>query len=387
METTQVVLSLVAFISIAGSMFASFSELSLFIVDKVKLHKLIIKDRKRSKYLRSLLEKHRETLITILFINMLFNTAFTIVMSNLLISLSMIASTVVISLLITLFGEILPKVGGYSIAERTVLGISKVVFIINLLGKTFFRFVDRKIIYPFTSKSSYLSKKDKTELINIVKRNTKNPKLKKFIELLDMDAKEVMIPISDLVLVETDDKDVFKNLDLYQSFSNVLVYENDRNNIVGVIKSWNIGKVIVGDGNIKNHIEPISFAPETKKLYDMLLELRSFNAIAIIDEYGNIIGFISPETIFDHVFKEETSKITKIGRNKYLVHGDTPISDFNEFFQTEITSQFYSTVSGFIVEKMGKIPESGERIILDNMEMKVDRVVNGKIEKIIVIQY
>ncbi|MCS7298414.1 MAG: CNNM domain-containing protein [Spirochaetia bacterium] len=385
METTQVVLSLVAVVSIAGSMFASFSELSLFIVDKVKLHKLIIKDRKRSKYLKSLLERHRETLITILFINMLFNTTFTIVMSNLLVSLSIITSTIVISLLITLFGEILPKIGGYSIAERTVLGISKSVFIINLVGKTFFRFVDRRIIYPFTSRSGYLSKKDRTELVNIVKRNTKNPKIKKFIELLDMDAKEVMIPISNLVLVEADNKDVLRNVDL--NFSNVLVYENDRNNIVGVIRPWNVGRIIVGNGNIKDYVEPISFVPETKKLYDMLLESRSFTAVAIVDEYGNIIGFISPEIIFDHVFKEETSKITKIGKNEYLVYGDTPISDFNEFFQTEITSQFYSTVSGFIVERMGKIPESGEKIVLDNMEMKVERVVNGKIEKIIVIQY
>lgn len=385
METTQVVLSLVAVVSVVGSMFASFSELSLFIVDKVKLHKLIIKDRKRGKYLKSLLERHRETLVTILFINMLFNTTFTIVMSNLLVSLGVIASTIVISLLITLFGEILPKIGGYSIAERTVLGISKSVFIVNLLGRAFFRFVDRMIIYPFSSRSSHLSKRDKTELVNIVKRNTKNPKLKRFVELLDMDAKEVMIPIGNLVLVEADDRDILKNLDM--NFSNILVYENDRNNVVGVIKPWDVGRIIVGNGSIKDYMEPISFVPETKKLYDMLLESRSFGAFAIVDEYGNIIGFISPEIIFDHIFKGETSKIIRIGKNEYLVYGDTSISDFNEFFQTEITSQFYSTISGFIVERMGRIPESGEKIILDDMEIKVDRVVNGKIEKIIVIQY
>ncbi|MCX8028611.1 MAG: CNNM domain-containing protein [Brevinematales bacterium] len=382
MEPSQLAYGIIAFLSLLGSMFASFSELSLFIVDRVKLHKLILKDKKKSKYLKVLLENHRETLITILFMNMFFNTVFTISVSNLLISLSAIASTIIISAFIAFFGEILPKVGGYSVAEKTAIELSKVIYFVNFLGKFLFKFVDRRLIHPFMKRSMYLSRKDKAELVEILKRNTRNPKYRKFMEILDMDAKDIMIPISDTVAVGVETSNLPKDLNL----SYVLVYEGNRNNIVGVVNLDSFLKSYVYNTRISDYIEPVNFVPETKKVYDLILEMKqkSIFKTLIIDEYGNVIGVVYPETIFSYVFSSDVEKIKKLDDNLYVVYGDTTLAEFNEIFLTDIQSQFYNTISGFIIESFGRIPNKGEKIKIDGLEVIIKDVNEGKIDEIII---
>lgn len=385
MEVSQILLVIISILSIAGSAFSSFSELSLFIVDKVKLHKLMTKDKKKSRYLKKLLENHRETLITILFINLLFNTVISISMSSLLTSLNIILSTIIISFTILIFGEILPKIGGYSIAERMVLTISKIVYTINLIGKPMFKFVDEKIILPFVRPTRYISKREKAELIEVLKRNTKNPKLKKFIQILDFDVKDIMIPINDVILMNIHTKLTVEEIKkIKPTLGYVLFYENSKTNIIGASQ---IGKLLSSLENPKNlieYIEPVIFVPETKKIYDLFIEFKNKKLMVsvVVDEYGNIIGVITPKIIFEYIFSSTPTRITKISKDYFVMDGDISLKEFNEFFETDLESQFYNTISGFIIENLGRIPEKGEKITLKDLTIIVEDVKDGKIEKV-----
>lgn len=377
----------IAALSLLGSAFTSFSEVSLFIVDKVRLHKIMSRDRRRSKYLKRLLENHRETLITILFMNLLFNTVFAISMSNLLLSLNVILSTVVISSIIAMFGEILPKVGGYTIAEKMVFLTSRVVYFVNAIGRPIFRLVDTKFVYPFLKRSTFLSRKDRAEIIEIVKRNTKDSRFRRFIEMLDLDAKDVMTPVSDMIFVDVRTKTLPSEIKKSQFIPRyVFVYEGDRGNVVGVVKTENLLKAVLNKISLSSYVEAVEFSPETKKFYDLVVEMvsRGLEVSLVVDEYGNIIGAITPETIFNYVFRLKVSKVVEVGGGMYLVRGDISLKEFNEVFQTEIESQFYNTISGFIVEKLGRIPNKGEAISVVNLKMVVNEVKDGKIESITV---
>ncbi|MEN2998375.1 MAG: CNNM domain-containing protein [Brevinematia bacterium] len=387
MDPAQIIVLVVAIFSLIGSMFASFSELSLFIVDKVKLHKIIARDRKNGRYLKKLLENHRETLITILFLNLLFNTTFTIAMSNLTLSLNIIVSTIIISGVIAVLGEMLPKVGGYTIAERMVLVVAKVVYLVNLVGKPFFRFVNSGVIYPFLKRGKYLSIKDKAEFVEVLKRNARNPRIRKFIEILNLDAKDVMVPIGDTVVVDVNAENLDREIKKLKGAPEyALVYEGSRSNIVGAVRVGKLAKLMLGSETVANYLEPVNFAPETKRMYDLIVEMKSksLSVSVIVDEYGNIIGMITPETLFDYIFGTGSPEIIMLSRSKYLVEGDISLKEFNEFFQTELESQFYNTISGFIIEKFGKIPNKGDEVRISGLTIRVNEVRGGKIESILV---
>lgn len=384
MDLAKIPLIILAIVSILGSAFASFSELSLFIVDRVRLHRIISKEKRKSRYLKKLLEYHRETLITILFMNLLFNTLFTIVVSDMLVSLNIILSTIVISGVITIFGEVLPKVGGYTIAERMVILISRIVFLINFLGKPFFKFIDTVIISRFVKRGYSISRKDRANFFEILKRNTRNPRLKNFIEVLDLDVKDMMKPISDVVLISSKEKNILESHFPIPKY--ILIYEGARTNIIGAVSKYNLTKVVIGEHSIMDYIEPVNFVPETKKIYDLITELKykNINVSVVIDEYGNVIGVFTFDEMFDYVFKIIPQGIKKISKNSYLVDGDTSLNEFNKFFELELNSQFYNTISGFVIESLGKIPSKGEEIKLSNITIKVNDVSSGKIENIIV---
>ncbi|MFN4245881.1 MAG: transporter associated domain-containing protein, partial [Brevinematia bacterium] len=297
-------------------------------------------------------------------------------------------STIIISVLITVFGEILPKVGGYTIAERMVLIVAKIVYFINTIGKPIFRFVDTSIIYPFMKNDFYTSRFDRVELIEIIKRNIKNDKLRNIIDVFSLDAKDMMIPISNVNLVSIDGKDIQKSLEKINTFSRyIFVYEENLTNIVGVVKIEKLLSYAQNKSSVlSKYLEPVNFAPETKKIYDLVIELKNKNleVSVVIDEYGNIIGVITPEIIFNHIFKVGISKFTKVSKEKFIVNGDTSLKEFNESFQTDLESKFYNTISGFVIEKLGKIPNKGDIIKLPNITMEIENVKNGKIESIIV---
>ncbi|MGC8766844.1 MAG: CNNM domain-containing protein [Brevinematia bacterium] len=370
---------------VVGSAFSSFAELSLFIVDKVRLQKLILKNKKKSKYIRKLLKSHRETLITILFFNLLFNTSFTIVASNLLISFSVITSTIFISLTITLFGEFLPKVVGFSLAERFSLEIARIVYFMNFLGKVFFRFIDKSIISPFLK-----AKNVKTNIANffdILKRNVKDERLRNFVDIINFDAKDIMIPASEVAFLPYDvsKKVVGKFFDKLSNYPYAIIYDSNRNNVIGFVKFSDLIKSIYSSENLRNYLNIVYFVPETKKVYSLIREEseKNISISIVVDEYGNIIGVISPEVILSYVFlpyeyiKKESEKV-------FIIKGELTIKEFNNYFATNIDSQFYNTISGFVIEKLGKIPNEGEVLNYDNMEFKVKEVKDGKIEEIIV---
>ncbi len=388
MDLSHIPNLIISILSILGSAFSSFSEISLFVVDKVKLHKIIVKDRKNGRFLKKLLEKHRETLITILFMNVFFNTLFAISVSSLLLSLNVILSTVIISLLITFFGEILPKIGGYSIAENMVLFVSRVVYFLNFVGKPVFRFVDKSIIYPLMRKDSYYSKLERAEFIEIVKRNIKNDKIRSIVDVLALDAKDIMVPISNISSISIDAKDIRRSFEKIVTFSRyIFVYEETITNIVGVVKIEKLLSLIDKPSLLFKYFEPVNFAPETKKIYDLVTEMKSKNleVSVVVDEYGNIIGFITSDVIFNYIFKVGVSKIIEVSQEKFLVDGDTLLKEFNEFFQMDLDSKFYNTISGFIIEKLGKIPNKGEILKLPNgMVIEIGDVKNGKIENIVI---
>jgi len=214
-------------------------------------------------------------------------------------------------------------------------------------------------------------------------------------------AREVMVPRTDAFMVDIqDDTQTIIESILKQNFSRIPVYDNDKDNVIGLIHTKSLLKAGFTDGfdNIvlrKILQEPL-FVPETIFVDDLLKELRnSQRQMAILlDEYGGMAGLVTLEDLLEEIVGEiddETDRaevyVHTIGEDTHIVQGTMNLNDFNDYFDVELESDDVDTIAGYYLTGVGTIPTSeklsyeldsgNKHIILTN-----DKVKNGRVTKL-----
>ena len=214
-------------------------------------------------------------------------------------------------------------------------------------------------------------------------------------------AREVMVPRTDAFMVDIqDDTQTIIESILKQNFSRIPVYDNDKDNVIGLIHTKSLLKAGFTDGfdNIvlrKILQEPL-FVPETIFVDDLLKELRnSQRQMAILlDEYGGMAGLVTLEDLLEEIVGEiddETDRaevyVHTIGEDTHIVQGTMNLNDFNDYFDVELESDDVDTIAGYYLTGIGTIPtterlsyeveSANKRITLTN-----DKVKNGRVTKL-----
>ena len=309
------------------------------------------------------------------------------------------------------FGELYPK--RIALNLKDALAIRSVPFIIAL----------GKIVSPFvwllSASTNLLSRITPMTLDDADEKMTRDEieyMLTKSEETLDADeiemlqgifsldelmAREVMVPRTDAFMVDIqDDTQTIIESILKQNFSRIPVYDDDKDNVIGLIHTKNLLKAGFTDGfdNIvlrKILQEPL-FVPETIFVDDLLKELRnSQRQMAILlDEYGGMAGLVTLEDLLEEIVGEiddETDRaevyVHTIGENTYIVQGTMNLNDFNSYFDVELESDDVDTIAGYYLTGIGTIPtteklsyeveSANKRITLTN-----DKVKNGRVTKL-----
>ena len=309
------------------------------------------------------------------------------------------------------FGELYPK--RIALNLKDALAIRSVPFIIAL----------GKIVSPFvwllSASTNLLSRITPMTLDDADEKMTRDEieyMLTKSEETLDADeiemlqgifsldelmAREVMVPRTDAFMVDIqDDTQTIIESILKQNFSRIPVYDNDKDNVIGLIHTKSLLKAGFTDGfdNIvlrKILQEPL-FVPETIFVDDLLKELRnSQRQMAILlDEYGGMAGLVTLEDLLEEIVGEiddETDRaevyVHTIGEDTHIVQGTMNLNDFNSYFDVELESDDVDTIAGYYLTGIGTIPtteklsyeveSANKHIILTN-----DKVKNGRVTKL-----
>lgn len=309
------------------------------------------------------------------------------------------------------FGELYPK--RIALNLKDALAIRTVPFIIGL----------GKIVSPFvwllSASTNLLSRLTPMTFDDADEKMTRDEieyMLSKSEETLDADeiemlqgifsldelmAREVMVPRTDAFMVDIqDDTQTIIQSILKQNFSRIPVYDNDKDNVIGLIHTKSLLKAGFTDGfdNIvlrKILQEPL-FVPETIFVDDLLKELRnSQRQMAILlDEYGGMAGLVTLEDLLEEIVGEiddETDRaeiyVHTIGDNIHIVQGTMTLNDFNSYFDVELESDDVDTIAGYYLTGIGTIPtteklsyeveSANKHIILTN-----DKVKNGRVTKL-----
>ena len=326
--------------------------------------------------------------------------------------ISMILITFLLSYVTLVFGELIPKRIALRNSEKIALSSVGVVVFISRLFSPFVKFLTFSTNLVLTilkmkedNIEEKVSKEELRSLVEVGKEHgvineTEQEMIENIIEFDEKIAREIMIPRTKVFLID-------KNISIHELFENkeigkysrIPVYENEADNIVGVLltKDLMMEAYKKGFDNIKvaDLLQEAYFVPETKNVNELFneMQLEKKHITILIDEYGGFSGIVTLEDLIEEVmgniadeFDDEDLSIRQLSRNKYLINGDVSLNDLNDNFHFELESKYYDTLSGILIENLGYIPEDNENIepiTINGVVFKPQRVKNKKIEKVV----
>jgi len=214
------------------------------------------------------------------------------------------------------------------------------------------------------------------------------------LQVAEMQARDIMIPRSQMVVVSRDHKpEQIIPVAIESGHSRFPVVGESRDEVVGVLLAKDLLRYTSRNDNeqfaIREILRPVVFVPESKRLNVLLKEFRaSRNHLAIVvDEYGGVAGMVTIEDVLEQIVGEiedehdidEDTFIRKYSDVNYTVKALTPIEDFNEYFATDFSDDEFDTIGGLVTHKLGRLPKRGETIILDSMSFQIINADNRRI--------
>ena len=197
-------------------------------------------------------------------------------------------------------------------------------------------------------------------------------------------AREIMIPRTYVVAVPLDSNLEFVlNTIIESGHSRIPVYKENVDQIVGILNSKDLLPYWLNtseDFNLSRIIRDPFFVPETKRIKDLLDDLRGKKShlAVIVDEYGGTSGLVTIEDIVEEIIgeirdehdAEEDDFVLQEG-GSYMVSGWANLDDFEEVFKVRVPREGYDSLAGFIIHLLGKVPKKGEEITFEGLSMKI----------------
>jgi magnesium and cobalt transporter len=244
--------------------------------------------------------------------------------------------------------------------------------------------------------------KDRDQLIEVLQEAQKNTvidydaltMIEGVIGVAEMQVRDIMIPRSQMVVVERDaDLKVILQTVVESAHSRFPAVGENRDEVIGILLAKDLLPYFL-DGenirfNLRDILRPAVFIPESKRLNVLLKEFRaSRNHIAIVvDEYGGVAGMVTIEDVLEQIVGEiedehdveEDAYIFEHRNAEYTVKAITPIEDFNEHFQANFSDEEFDTIGGLVMNGFGHMPKRGEKLNLGDFHFKVLRASNRQI--------
>ncbi|TQQ84089.1 DUF21 domain-containing protein [Peptacetobacter hominis] len=398
-------------ILIAGSAFFSASETALMSLSKIRMRHMQEEGVKNADLVASLIESPNKLLNAILVGNNVVNIAATSISTALLTrkfgANGVAAATAIMTVAILIFGEITPKSVAANNSEKIALIVSvpiriiitvlsPIVWIFSMITKVIFRLIGIKQ----DEKDVFITEEELKTMVNVsheegVLEMEEREIINNVFEFGDMQAKDAMIQRMDMVTVEVDDTyediiEVFKE----EKLSRLPVYEDSVDDIIGIINIKDI--VFISDEekenfDIKQYMREPFFTYEFKKITQLLEDMKKAKTqIAIVlDEYGGTSGLLTVEDLVEEIvgdiedeYDEDDDDIVVVKEDEYIVDGSTRISDVNELIGTDLESEEFDSIGGYLIGYLDRLPEEKEVIEIGNIRFCIEKVEKNRIVKI-----
>ena len=392
------------------SAYFSATETAFSSANSTRLKTLAEKGSKKAKLACELLEHYDKLLSTILIGNNIVNILMASIGTVLFVrhygDAGATISTIVVTVVVLVFGEISPKSVAKDCAERFAMFSAPIlqVFLFVLTPLNFLFSLWKKLLAKVfrLNGESKMSQEELLMLVDEVQQDGSIDKnegelLKNAIDFSEQQAQDILIHRVDLAALPiTASKEEVAALFTQTKYSRLLIYQDSIDHILGTVhqKDFYVGCGIT-EKPLEEIIVPPLFVLENEPISRLLktLQKAKTHVAVVVDEYGGTCGIVTMEDILEELVGEIWDEhdeievfIRKTGANTFLVDSSMDFDEFAAYFQLKADSEMTS-VSGWVMEQFGRVPESGERITAGPLDVLVTKVDNHRIEEIQVTQH
>ncbi len=405
MDTQNIGRIAIIIITMIFSALFSSCETAFSSVNKIRLKNYAAQGNKRAAKALKIANAFEDALTTVLvgnnIVNITMASVATVLFTSLLGSKGVGISTVVITVLVLIFGEVLPKSYAKENAEKLSLLFSAPLSALI--------FIFKPIVLFFNLLASVL-KSDKTEptvtedelkyIIDEIEEQgvleeQESDLVKSALEFDEITVNEILIPRIKVVGVEKNASiEEIKNLFIEEMYSRIPVYEKSLDNIIGMITNKRFFKMLSqGGDDISEIIQDVAHFSDLKLISEALRDMQRLKThlAVVLDQYGGTKGIITLEDIIEELVGEiydENDEIVphliKISDNEFEVTGDLSISDMLEEIGLDenLIESTYTSVGGWVTELLEHIPENNETAQYGNFFITVLKVKEQSVEKL-----
>lgn len=410
MDTDTIISIVIMAFLVLFSAYFSATETAFSTFNKTRVKTLAEAGNRRADLVLALNENYDKLISTILIGNNIVNIALaslgTVLFVKLYGDIGATVSTAVVTVVVLVFGEISPKSLAKDYPEKFAMFsapfINALIFLFTPLNVIFSAW---KKFLSVIFKSNNDKKMSQEELLMLVQEveedgaidNEESELIRNVIEFGDRKAEDILTHRGDVeaVSVDTSKKEIARVFSATK-FSRLPVYEESIDNIIGVVHQkdfYNAGSIFTGD--IRDILTEPIFVSQSMNIDALLKELKMTKShiAVVVDEYGGMVGIVTMEDILEELVGEiwdehddVIEEFKEIAPNTYRVDGLSSVEDFADFFDCEIKTENVS-FGGWVMEKLDKIPEEGDKFSFGNLDFTVAEIDNRRAKVISVVMH
>jgi len=390
------------------SAFFSGSETALMSMDRLRVKYLAEKDRPGARKLLNLVENPDSLLSAILVGNNVVNIMVSVFATTLFIDFfgerGELMTILVLTPVLLIFSEVCPKTYAASYPEKLSFRVlhpirffmwllRPITWVVSGVSRLFTRFLHADEERPIISEDEIRTIIEFGEDAGVVAKD-KRRMLHGIFDLSEIRVRDVMVPRTEVVGISADaDFSSVVQLAAEARHSRFPVYEGDLDRVVGVIHSKEILNYLdrPDEFNLVRLSRPPYFVPEAKPIETLMQAFRRkhLHMAIVVDEYGGVDGICTLEDIVEEIvgeiqdeYDEEEILIRPIGPDRYMVDGSAALRYINRRFGLSLSEEHVNTLAGFLLNKLGSIPEVGDVCEENGVQFKVHLVEDRRIEQI-----
>lgn len=406
------------FILIFINAYFAASEIAFISLNDAKIEKQAKEGNKRAKQIEKMLKNPSKFLSTIQigitlagFLSSAFasdtfadalapalNRAFPIISVEVFKGISIVIVTIILSFFTLIFGELVPKRLAMKYYEKIAFSTIALIRILSVITAPFVKVLTfatnsiSKIFGISENEEEIVTEEEIKMMIDEGKekgtiQEDEKVMIDNIFEFNDITASEVMTHRTDIYAVEINSKieEIIENLDEFK-YSRVPVYEETIDDIKGILFIKDLLKYFYErkEIEIKNIIREAYFVSENKPINELFKDLQKnkMQMAIVIDEYGGTAGLVTMEDLLEEIvgnifdeYDDVENDYTKLDENTFLISGSVSINNLKKILNVDIPEGEYETLSGYLLEMLGRIPKDNENPIIETKR------VNYKIEK------
>ena len=418
MDSSDASKLLILLILLLLSAFFSSAETCLTTVNKMRLKSMADEGNKKAALVLKLISKQTKMLSSILIGNNIVNLSASSLATTFAINLakksgfsdatSLItgAATAILTILVIIFGEIVPKSIATMNADKMSLIYAKPIYTLTVVLGPFSYIFDKfsnlllKIFHIDITKQPAITENELRTIVDVshkegVIESEERQMITNVVDFGDSLAKDVMVPKMDVEFVELNlTYDELIESYSKEKFTRMPVYDDSRDNVVGII---NLKDLFFYQGEKKDFkiadvMREAYFTYEYKKISELFFEMKaaSIPMAIVLDEYGSTSGILTIEDLIEEIVGEirdeydtnEEDDITKTDDGDYIILGVAKLDDIDEALGIKIESEDYDSIAGHIINLLDHFPNAGETVSDDYAQYTVLEAAKNHIDKV-----